>query len=185
MTNPNIPAPAGGGMPKWVIVLIVVLLVIVLGCCGGIATCVFLVRKGAQKIQENAPAWQKQLENAAKENAKANGVELNTPDAGGNAPMPSNFPADLPKYSGAKVLSSMASIKDNGGQVMAQTTDSASDVKDFYAKQMTDQGWTEESNTSEGADNYHMIYSKDDRTASIHISRGDKETSIVVIYGKK
>ena len=28
MTNPNIPTPApGGGMPKWVIILIVVLLV--------------------------------------------------------------------------------------------------------------------------------------------------------------
>ena len=185
MTNPTTPAPAGGGMPKWLIVLIVILLVIVLGCCGGIATCVFLFKKGVQKAGENMPAFQQKIMDAAREQAKANGVELNTPDATGNAPMPSNFPSDIPAYTGAKTVSSMASIKDNSGQAIMQTSDSAATVKDFYAKQMTDQGWKEESNTSEGADSFSLVYSKDNRTANISINHGGKETTVMVIYGKE
>ncbi len=183
MTNPT--TPAGGGMPKWLIILLVLLLVVVLGCCGGIATCIFLARKAAQKVAENAPAFQQTIMDAAKEQAKANGVEINTPDAAGITALPSNFPNDIPTYSGAKTLQSVGKIKEDAGDVMLQTTDAASDVKDFYSRQMTDQGWKEESNSSQGADTYILSYSKDDRAATVTINHSGKETTILLGYEKK
>ncbi len=67
MTNPVTPAgapvpPAGGGMPKWLIILLVIGLVVVLGCCGGFAACHWMCTKvvtaGAEAAQNGAVALQ-------------------------------------------------------------------------------------------------------------------------------
>ena len=173
MTNPTTPAPAGGGMPKWLIILLVVLLVVVLGCCGGIATCFFLARKAVQA----APGF-------VQEQMKKNGVELNLPDASGTAQLPSNFPSDVPAYTGAKPIASSAQLKENAGEATWTSTDALADVKAFYEKQMVDDGWKEESNTSSG-DAASLSYSKDDRIANIGIHSVGKGSNIVITYAKK
>jgi hypothetical protein len=173
MTNPNIPASPGGGMPKWVIALIVVILVIVLGCCGGIATCFW----AAKKVSQAAPGF-------VKEQMKKNGVELNLPDASGTAPLPSNFPSDVPVYTGAKTVASSADLKKDNGEATCTTPDSAANVHDFYDKQMSENGWKGESTTTTGATTL-LTYSKDNRIATINITGTEKGASILIGYGKK
>ena len=171
MTNPT--TPAGGGMPKWLIILLVILLVVVLGCCGGIATCVFLARKAVQA----APGF-------VQEQMKKNGVELNLPNASGTAPLPSNFPSDVPVYTGAKTIASSAQLKEDSGEATCSSTDSLADIKAFYEKQMVDNGWKEDSNSSSG-DTASLAYSKEDRVATIAISTGGKTSQIFISYSKK
>ncbi|HUO10967.1 MAG TPA: hypothetical protein VM008_21885 [Phycisphaerae bacterium] len=171
VSSTGAPAPSGGGMPKWLIILLVVLLVISIGCCGGVATCFWWVRN-------KAPAF-------LKEKMREQGIEMNLPDATGTAAMPSNFPADIPVYTGAKTIQSTANLKLNGGEAGLQTSDSIADVKSFYDKEMADQGWKEENSGSSAADEQHMSYSKDTRFASVQMNRHGTTTSIVITYGKK
>jgi uncharacterized protein YneF (UPF0154 family) len=185
MTNPVTPAPSGGGMPKWLIILLVVLVVVIIGCCGGIGTCMFLVGRAAKKAADNMPALTQKFAEAAREEAKRQGVEMNLPDANGNAAMPSNYPADIPVYTGAKTVQSTGNLKENAGEVTLNTPDAAADVKTFYQKQMTDQGWKEDATTSNGTDNFGLQYSKDAQSASIQINHDNTQTIVIIIYGKK
>jgi hypothetical protein len=165
--------PPRGGMPKWLIILLVVLVVVILGCCGGVTTCFFLARKAVKA----APGFMQ-------EQMKKQGVELNMPDASGTTAMPSNFPTDIPVYSGLKVTYSAAEIPKEAGQATFTSSGSAADIKTFYDKQMIDNGWTQDS-TNTNAEGSSSTYSKDTRTASISINSSGSTSNVVVIYGKK
>jgi len=89
MTNPNVPnysPPSGGGMPKWLILVLVVFLIIVLGCCGGFAACHWacqrVVSTAAQAAKDNEARLAKQLQEAAAERQAA--AQREAQGVGGN-----------------------------------------------------------------------------------------------------
>ncbi len=114
MTNPVTPAgapvpPAGGGMPKWLIVLLVIGLVVVLGCCGAFSACWFFAKHAAQGVGQLGQAIQQQ----AIAEAKKQGVEADM--TGNGLALPDNFPGDVPVYSGFKAFYKVAPTGQSNG----------------------------------------------------------------------
>jgi|GEM_PF-6345138 len=60
-------------------------------------------------------------------------------DAEGNVPLPEGFPADAPRYPGARVAAASAIHPD--AKITLQTTDDAAKVHAFYTSALADQGW--------------------------------------------
>jgi hypothetical protein len=101
--------------------------------------------------------------------------------------LPDNFPDELPRYAGAKVLGSVTSEVEgsSGTLVTFETDDSADDVGDFYASALEDQGWNIETESSAGGARIFLATSGD-TAASISVSGSDDEkTVILVTYGDR
>lgn len=205
MTNPVTPMggtpvpPPRGGMPKWLLILIVILIIIIFGCCGGVITCGMLFKKGAQKLQENAPGWQAQIEQQARE-AQARAADAGRPGKGPSingrtAPadngeeavvstkLPSNFPSDVPVYSGLSPTYSMADKTKNSGVVMFNGAGDPEKVSAYYQKELEAKGWKQETNTT--FNNMTVLkYSKDEQTVNLSIVPEDGKLTVTMQYGK-
>lgn len=101
--------------------------------------------------------------------------------------LPDNFPDDLPRYAGAKVLGSVTSDVEgsSGTLVTFETDDSADDVGDFYSSTLEDKGWAIVTESNAGGAHIFLVTSGD-TAASISVggSDGDK-TAILVTYGDR
>lgn len=60
-------------------------------------------------------------------------------DAEGNVPLPEGFPADAPRYPGARVAAASAIHPD--AKITLKTTDDSAKVHDFYTSALASQGW--------------------------------------------
>jgi hypothetical protein len=54
-------------MPKWLIILLVVFLIVILGCCGGVGTCIYLGKKAVQAAKDNAGTIEQQIQDRAQQ----------------------------------------------------------------------------------------------------------------------
>lgn len=93
--------------------------------------------------------------------------------------LPSDFPSDVPVYSGATVTGKTTST--DGSTVSFSTDDSVSKVSSFYKKELEDEGWTEIS-TYESTDSIVLSYEKDEQQLSLSIYGDSSGTSFVIIY---
>jgi hypothetical protein len=184
MTNPATPTPAppgppasGGGMPKWLIIVLAVGLVVVLGCCGGITTCWWIGRGVARQARDAIVAETQRQAQAG------GGVSVGGVSVGGA--MPANFPADVPVmegYTSAGV--SVANAAQGTGMVMLSGKGTRADVVAYYEKQMKDRGWTETNNVAMGASST-MIFSKDSRQATIQAVETNGSVTLTIQYGSR
>jgi hypothetical protein len=93
MSNPPPTVPyntpnAGGGMPKWLIILLVIFIIVLLGCCGGFVACRWACSKAVQSAQTGAEALQRRVEaeaRAATQRAAAEEEAQRRAQQGGNA----------------------------------------------------------------------------------------------------
>ena len=179
MTNPASPPPPPpstvppppGGMPGWLKILLVVLLVLILGCGCGFAACTFMCHRTAES-----------LGSAIKEAADKEGFAVDT--SGTGLSLPASFPADVPVYSGFKVVSRIAPPDSKGGSVAFTGSGSPADVGTFYDKQLTDKGWKQVMANTQG-DSVTEAYTKDDQTVSITAVNSGGKTTLTITYGKK
>jgi hypothetical protein len=96
--------------------------------------------------------------------------------------LPSNFPKDIPIYSGAKVMSS---VEANGEQMLTlQTSDSVEKVDEYYAKSLKDENWTIEATMKLPQANTYST-KKENRKLSVNIAQGDTTTIIIAIKQEK
>jgi len=173
--NPNMPPSSGGGMPKWLIILLVVGLIVVLGCCGGIAACHFMctavAKNGAGALQQFVQDEQKKA-----------GVNVNL--AGGSISLPANFPSDVPVYSGFTAMTSVTPPGQSGGTVSFKGSADPQKVMDYYQTQLKGKGWNQEQATA-NPNALFTAFSKDDQQITISVE-GDASSSILIVnYGKK
>ena len=100
----------------------------------------------------------------------------------GNNTLPSDWPTDVPTYTGAQVVYS-ASVNPQTGQpgqaVVLQTTDSAQNVADFYKATLKKNGWNV-TGTMQGGGTSVMTATKADRSVTVAISAAGELTSITL-----
>lgn len=104
----------------------------------------------------------------------------NSFEFGEDVELPSDFPSDIPQYSGAKLTSKITTS--DGNTVTFTTSDSATKVIDYYQTQMKKNNWTETS-TYEGGDTAFLSYEKNGKGASVSVYGGDEETTLSIVYG--
>ena len=101
--------------------------------------------------------------------------------------IPSDFPSDVPVYSGAKVQSSVATSQQQGsGHYLAlETTDSLDKVSAWYKSQVVDKGWKIESDaTIQGT--LILGATKDTRQLSVSVSDdGNGKVAIILVVATK
>lgn len=108
-------------------------------------------------------------------------VEIATGEAG--VKVPDDFPKDVLVYKGAKVDSSVKSPE--GMQVMLSTADPADKVAEAYKTEMTKSGWTEKTSMAM-AEMTMLEYTKDQRTATVNVMKGDgKGAKVMLVLTKK
>lgn len=97
----------------------------------------------------------------------------------GQDDLPDTFDSDLPVYDNATVQATATVAESNGANVSWLTTDSASDVTDYYSSALVDEGWTIDATVTIG-DATSYTFSKDSRQGTVSISPGDDGTMIVM-----
>ncbi|HVX84683.1 MAG TPA: hypothetical protein VH253_07690 [Phycisphaerae bacterium] len=99
--------------------------------------------------------------------------------------LPSNFPSDLPVYSGMNSTFSASDNLSGEGSVLLQGSADHQTLVDYYRKQMKDAGW-EQTDDTEVAGVSQMTYTKDVRKAQVQVSAGDNGTTMLMLsYSKK
>ncbi len=100
--------------------------------------------------------------------------------------LPDNFPDDLPKYDGAKVLGSVTGESEGqeGTLVTFETDDDIDDVEAFYESELEDKGWKSVSTGSFGGAGQFVV-TKGDTAASVFISEVNDKVTILITYGSK
>lgn len=117
-----------------------------------------------------------------------NKVTINTNEGtmqwGENVTLPSNFPEDVPVYSGAQVTAS-STQNDDSFYVTLSSADAFNDVKAYYDDQIKSEGWKIDntSSYSSGGQSATFIASKDNRqlTVGVYEYPGEDETQEVTI----
>lgn len=179
MTNVG-PQRSGGGMPKWLIALAVVFLLILLVCCGGLTTCYFVAQHTAARVREEGLGGLTLNKDGTGFTMKTDTGELNL----GGGSLPTSFPKDLPVYAGMRSQTSAVNSKDESGTVVLSGKAAASDVVDWYEKEMKSNGWTETANQTVG-EGSAMSFTKEDRQASVLVvPSGTGESAVTLTYGK-
>jgi len=93
-----------------------------------------------------------------------------TIQGGLSAPLPENFPADVPVYPNKQILSSHSGAPDKRlvAAVQMLTPDDPQQVADFYSEGMKDQGWTKGATTNT-AQIRNTTWTKGDRQVNISV----------------
>lgn len=170
--------PPGGGMPGWLIVLIVVVLVLSLGCCGFWTACHFMCSAAQKGLSAATQAAADQM----KENARKAGV--NYSENGNAVSLPSNFPSDVPVYSGMKPIQSVSPPGQQGGQVTFQGNAGLQALADYYKTQLTGKGWDAQQAIANGDSNL-QFFAKGDQSITVLATSDGPQATVVVTYGKK
>jgi hypothetical protein len=95
--------------------------------------------------------------------------------AGAGTKVPDTFPKDVQVYAGAKVLASVS--VPNGQNLMLESGDSIEKIIAFYKGQMSAGGWDEKMSMNQGESSV-LIYKKEQRQASIVVTRAEKGSQI-------
>jgi len=99
-------------------------------------------------------------------------------DAERTGEVPSDFPADIPRYPGAKVTSARGT-EDLGVAVTFDSPDAVDVVAKFYADGLAAQGW--QAQTQQDASGTLIIADKDNRRAHAVVHTGDEGTQVEII----
>lgn len=129
----------------------------------------------------------KSLPNGTEVQRSLNGETTYSNDEGsvtmGGASMPENWPSDAPKYPNTTIQYSGTSNPQSGqpGSALAFTTsDKASDVVNFYKKELVAEGWTIEQTATVGTATT-LAAKKDTRTFGVYIADvGNGQISVTV-----
>lgn len=100
-------------------------------------------------------------------------------NTGGDAKLPADFPADVPLYAGAKLVSTMT--LPTGMTVAQETGDALAKVAAFYKSAMTGKGWKQEVEVN-GEGSAMLTYSQDKKTLQVTIGGESGKTTIVLMY---
>ena len=176
MTQPTHPGtPGKAGASKVLIIVLVIVGVVVLGCCGGITTCMLIARHAAQSVQESI-----------KQDMRSRGVSVGGVTEGGTeAKLPDNFPSDVPVYSGLRPTVSVADRAHDAGSVgFISSSASSSDVVSFYHDKMKSGGWTEDTNLSVGSTTT-LAYSQGASKVTVSVTASGGQTMVQIVYMKK
>lgn len=113
------------------------------------------------------------------------GKDGNSVSFGNNAKLPEGFPTDVPLYKPSDLVAS-AKTKGNSYTASLLTTDSVSQVNDFYASELPKNGWQ----TSDGTAQFNFssgtiaTFTKGDQTLGVLVASdsysSDKKTSITL-----
>jgi hypothetical protein len=95
--------------------------------------------------------------------------------AGKNVELPKDFPADVPVYPGATILTSMTTP--DGVMVSTQSTADATKVVDFYKQKLTGDGWTVEGEMNMGPQRI-ISFAKGDRQVTVTAASDEGQTHI-------
>lgn len=164
-----------------VLVLLCLVLAVVPGCKKASESS---AEKAAERAIQQATgnkADVKVSDDGIKVTGKEGGKEFSYEIAGkGGATVPKSFPADVPRYPGAAVLSSM-SQGNAMSMVTFQTGDAADRVYEFYQAKLRDSGWEIENEMT--TPQMRMISGKKaERQANVTIGGGDGKSTITVVY---
>lgn len=112
---------------------------------------------------------------------KSEGTEITS-----SAKLPSDWPSDVPVYTGATVSGSFSSSSEGqfGGWVNLTTPDSADKVKTWYADELLKEGWEEEGNfssSSDGLDSTMISYTKSERSLLISMGQDSADTNLTTL----
>lgn len=188
------PQPSGGGK-KWLIIILVIVGVVAFVCCGGIATCAYLAKRGVQAAGNSAEAQLKELErqiqaDAAKVEADRKKAEEETRTTVTPTETPKGetakaetpkiepakgWPSDIPQYAGLSTVFSANEAKTN--TITGQTKDSSEAVQKFYKSALESRGWTLEANVNFN-NMVNNTYKKGDRSFVVQ-TMSDKGTTTV------
>ncbi|MDQ6705561.1 MAG: hypothetical protein M3Z85_06315 [Acidobacteriota bacterium] len=91
--------------------------------------------------------------------------------------MPSDYPKDVPVYSGAKVVIAQAISEKNGSHLMLETADSAAKIIEYYKKELDANGWKTEASMDMGAMSI-ITATKDKRQLVIQVVGDNNKRSI-------
>jgi len=101
--------------------------------------------------------------------------------------MPKDWPADVPVYAGAKVLSSASSNPATGAAgvyVALRSSDAASRVADFYKQELAAKGWTIVGTATVNEGTY-LTAKKDGRALSLAVGSDGEGTTISIGVAKE
>jgi hypothetical protein len=118
-------------------------------------------------ISEDSMNIRGKTENGAFSLSSGEGVEI-----------PDNFPADILIYKPSELKSALETS--NGQSLAFTTTDDVSEVIVAYKREMTDEGWTEETSMNIGQQSM-LVYNKQDRVVQITVGPSDDRTQILLI----
>ncbi|TAK03683.1 hypothetical protein EPO34_00785 [Patescibacteria group bacterium] len=103
---------------------------------------------------------------------------------GNGVSIPADFPADIPMYPGATVVTAMTSAQEGrqGASLMLTTPDAVAAASGWYEQELVGDGWEKSGNFAvNGSD--MRAYEKGDAALSVTASPGDEGlTSILVIW---
>jgi hypothetical protein len=164
-----------------VLVVLCLVLVVVPAC-----------KKASESTAERSAerAIERATGNKADVNVSGEGIRISGKEGGkefsyeasgkGEAALPKGFPADVPRYPGAGVLSSMSQGNEMS-MVTFQTGDATDRVYEFYDTKLRAGGWDIVSELT--TPQMRMISGKkSDRQANVTVISGDGKTTITVVY---
>ncbi len=158
-------------MKKTLVIIALVGLVAVLSGC---------TEQAAEKAAESA--IESSTNNEAEVDFDDETVTVNTNagsfTAGEEVALPDNFPDDVYVIDGT-IISAMEVVESNGFSVSIQTDTSVADAQDAYTDELTDDGW-EITGTMTIGSGATIIAEKDERTATVSISRDDDDNMTLV-----
>lgn len=144
-----------------------------------------------KKLTEKA--MEKALEKATNEAVDLDldqngGLKVNTNEGewslGSKASVPSDFPSDMPVYSGAQVISSAKDNNPTTWSVILQTSDSMEKVYTYYQTQLAAKGWTVDS-TYDYGEIKSLGVSKTGYSGTVMVSKSDEKTAITLTVAVK
>lgn len=167
---------------KWISVVLCAVLALVPACKKASESA---AEKAAERAMERATGNKADVDlsgGQVKVTGKEDGKEFSfqASDKGG-VELPNDFPADIPRYPGATVMSSMVQ-GDAMVMVNLQTGDPIAEVYAFYGRKLRSGGW--EIVTEVTMPEMRMVSGKKgERQASVTVHGGEGKTDISVVYG--
>jgi hypothetical protein len=108
-----------------------------------------------------------------------------TMTAGAAAKIPEDFPKDVPLYEKMNVMAVQQDSASGAVSITAQSKDSVAKVAEYYKKQAESNGWTQESDMSQGGAMHMLAYSKGERNLNLVLMGDDGATNIQLTVVKE
>lgn len=172
----NKPSKSSGNKTNLIIIVVIAVLII-LG--GGYLLQQQFAERSAEKAIEEATGGKVDVSEGGKK------VTIETDDGKltvGEGEIPDNFPSDVPVYSEAEVITSSES--GDNFTLALKSSDSVSEVSDFYKTKLADKGWTL-SNPIDLSGSTTITATKGDRELNVVITPDtDSKTAIAIVINK-
>ena len=153
----------------------------------------------AQNVIENVVENQIKKETGKDVNIDLNGKNLTVTGADGegmftageDVKLPSDFPKSVPIYGGATIKSVVTVPGEEGANVVLETSDSPTTVRDWYKKEAEAKGWKQTAALDLEGDSHMLAFDREENgatwamTASISSKSEDGKTGIFLVYSKK